>query len=84
MLRESDGNPARRSQLPRQSLGGNVDRYKITPLDEVADGLDELKTVVEEIEENPPQGASAERLDVLKQKIDQARDVSDELQDETD
>jgi hypothetical protein len=61
-----------------------VDRYKITPLDEVADGLDELKTVVEEIEENPPQGASAERLDDLKQKIDQARDVSDELQDETD
>lgn len=53
-----------------------------TRLDEVTDTLDDLKTTVEEIEDNPPEGVTEERLKELKRKIDGAWDAADDLHDD--
>jgi len=52
-------------------------------LDDVASGLDDLQTTVEELQEDPPSGADRADLNRLKEKIEKARDVADDLEDES-
>jgi len=52
-------------------------------LDEITDGLDELKTLVEELAENPPPGVRRASLVALQRVIDHARDLADDLEDAT-
>jgi len=51
-------------------------------LDDVTNALDELKTNVEELAENPPPGVRREGIEALKQAIERARDLADDLEDE--
>jgi hypothetical protein len=52
-------------------------------LDDVAEGLDELKTTVEELADDPPEGADPQAIDKLGRRIEKARDTADALEDET-
>jgi len=52
-------------------------------LDDVAEGLDDLKTTVEELADNPPAGASPEVIEKLGDRIEKARDTADDLENET-
>ena len=56
---------------------------RIDALDEVTNTLDELETAVEELAENPPPGVRPEALEALKAAIEKARDVADDLEDQT-
>jgi hypothetical protein len=49
-------------------------------LDEVTNDLDDLKTTVEELEESPPTGVSADKVKTLGDTLEKARDIADELE----
>jgi methyl-accepting chemotaxis protein len=53
-------------------------------LDEVAAGLDDLKTTVEELAEDPPQGTDSKTIEKLNRRIEKARDTADDLEDQTE
>jgi hypothetical protein len=53
-------------------------------IDDIADGLDDLKTSVEELAEDPPKDAHGETIRKLKDAIEKAIDTSDELEDTQD
>jgi methyl-accepting chemotaxis protein len=52
-------------------------------LDDVADGLDELKTTTEDLADNPPAHASQTKIEKLGDAIETARDIADDLEDDT-
>lgn len=52
-------------------------------LDDVAEGLDDLKTTVEELADDPPQGADPQVIDKLDREVEKARDTADDLENET-
>ena len=66
-----------------------VDRMERMPdertaaLDEIASTLDELKTMVEELAEDPPSGVRRDGIEALKQVIEKARDIADDLEDQS-
>ncbi len=53
-------------------------------IDEVANDLDELKTTVEELKEDPPRGVKPKSVEKLTDAVERARDAADTLEEETD
>jgi hypothetical protein len=51
-------------------------------VDELADDLDDLRTVADEIQEQPPAGVSTESVERLKRALSDATDAADDIEDE--
>jgi hypothetical protein len=51
-------------------------------IDEVADGLDDLITTTDELEDDPPAGTDAGTIDTLKKALEQASDAADDLENQ--
>ena len=43
----------------------------------------ELKTMVEELAEDPPSGVNRDRIEALQQAIEKARDIADDLENQS-
>ena len=51
-------------------------------VDEVADVIDDIKTTVEEIEDDPPAGVNPKTVRKLKDALEDASGIADDLEDE--
>lgn len=51
-------------------------------VDEVANDLDELMTTVDELIEDPPEGVDPADITELKQGLEHASDLADEIEDQ--
>ena len=51
-------------------------------VDEVADGLDDLKMTVDELEDDMPAGTEHKTFDALKKAVEKASDAANDLEDE--
>jgi hypothetical protein len=58
------------------------DRDEATRLDELAADLDDLQVVADEIQEQPPAGASPETVQRLKRALSDATAAADDIEDE--
>jgi len=69
----------------RNSINGNDMASDDTDkIDELVNDLDDLKTTVEELQNDPPDGIHSESLDKLKGAMDEAMDAADVLEDEVE
>jgi len=53
-------------------------------IDELTADLDEAKTTVDELEDNPPADVQIEAVQKLKSVLEQATDAADELENQKD
>jgi|SwirhisoilCB2_FD_contig_31_23011407_length_340_multi_2_in_0_out_0_2 hypothetical protein len=53
-------------------------------IDELTADLDEAKTTVDELEDNPPADVQIETVQKLKSVLEQATDAADELENQKD
>jgi hypothetical protein len=51
-------------------------------IDQIANDLDELKTLVDEVAEDPPPGVQPKTIGELHDALEKASDVSDDLENE--
>ena len=51
-------------------------------IDEVVAGVDDLKTTVEELDEDPNTGADPKALEDLKHALDRAKNATEKLEDD--
>jgi hypothetical protein len=51
-------------------------------IDDVADGLDDIKTTVEEIEDDPPARVNPKTIRKLKDALENASGLVDDLEDD--
>jgi hypothetical protein len=51
-------------------------------IDEVADGLDDLTTTVEEVEDNPPSDVDRRTIQKLKDTLEEATSIADDLEEQ--
>jgi len=51
-------------------------------IDEVANELDELKTTVDELAEDPPDHVKTRTIDTLKRALDEASEAADDLENQ--
>ncbi len=59
-----------------------MNRHQSDKIDEVATGLGELKTAVDELKDDPPANVQPATIDTLDYAIDRAIDATDELEDQ--
>lgn len=58
--------------------------HKDEQIDELASDLDDLKTTVEELEADPPDGLDPASLRRLEEALGRASDVTNELEDQSE
>lgn len=51
-------------------------------IDEVADGLDDLTTTLEEVEDNPPSDVDRRTIQKLKDTLEEATSIADDLEEQ--
>lgn len=54
----------------------------IDKIDEISDAIDDLKTSLEELQEDPPPGIEPPVADKLSHVLEEASDVADELEEQ--
>jgi hypothetical protein len=58
------------------------DKDKSDKIDEVANGLDELTTTVDELQDDPPDDVRPSTIDTLKRALEKASDAADEVENQ--
>ena len=64
--------------------GGPMGSNKSDKVDEVASGIDEVKTTMDELASDPPAGVEAETMNTVKRALASAGKAADEMEEQKD
>lgn len=71
--------------MMREAMEGTkMSSEKSEKIDDAANDLDELKTTVDVLEDDPPDAADPNTIDTLKQALERASEAIDDLEEQND